>query len=279
VTRAAAHDGPEPGAPNTGRDRLVVATATVVGLASLAFALAVNASITVPTGARVPPRPWSVSAPRVVADLPVAICPTAYGAPGVRAKREPHTAAAIVTEPLARSTTVFIDGAGTLAVVAPTAWRCTALDAVDASSTLVVAPPGDPRPTFGTVNAVHRGIVASQTGGCIGCGLETACPLFAIAGHLYLVGYGLACPSASKAGERRQVLSPTIVRFIDPPGVAGVGAPSGGSLFAYGAMAWQPPSRAKDLPPTTWLETCTLPSSFHDLCVVSSEAFVERYRG
>jgi hypothetical protein len=253
--------------------------ALVVGLGSLAFALAFNASITVPGAVRVPPRPWSVSSPRVVADLPVAICPTAYGEPGVLPRREPRTAAAVVTAPLARSTTVYVDGSGTLAVVAPTSWRCTALDAVDASSTLVVAPPGDPRPTFGTVSAVHRGIVASQTGGCIGCGLETACPLFAIAAHLYRVGYGLTCPAVHKAAETRQARSATIVRFIDPPGTAGVGAPSGGSLFAYGAMAWQPPSKAKNLPPTTWLETCTLPVADHDLCVTSVDAFLTRYPG
>ena len=131
---------------------------------------------------------------------------------------------------------------GTLDVVAPTTWGCTALDGVAGSSTLVVYPPGDPRPTWGHVTAVRRGIVASQTGGCGGCSLEMACPLFTSAAHQYLAIVPDAVP---QRGEHRRAADlphrrPRVA--VRRPARRARRRPALGrrSYAAYGAMLWHP---------------------------------------
>lgn len=251
------------------------AICTLLGLC-VASGAVVAALLVTPGSPAVPAQPWSVAAPLLVADLPVVRCPTSYGLPPSRHVDLPHHVRAQVTAALAPTLSVFTDGLGTLDVVAPTTWGCTALDGVAGSSTLVVFPPGDPRPTWGHVTAVRRGIVASQTGGCGGCSLETACPLFTSAAHQYLAIYRTPCRSGAGTAEQRTYLTGTTVLFVDPPGVPGTGQPSGASYAAYGAMLWHPAGARH---PAAWLDTCTLPAADHDLCVVSVRAFLSRHPG
>jgi hypothetical protein len=240
-------------------------------VASGAVVVALLASPSSPT---VPAQPWSVDAPLVVADLHVVRCPTSYGTPR-RDVDLPRFVRVDLTSALAGTESVFTDGLGTLEVVAPTTWGCTALDGVAGSSSLVVYPPGDPRPSWGHVTAVRRGIEATQTGSCDGCSIETACPVFPAAAHQYAVIYRTACRHADSPAELRTDVSRSTVLFVDPPGVLGTGQPSGGSLAAYGAMLWHLPGARQ---PTAWLETCTLPSEDQPLCVLSVRAFLARHR-
>jgi hypothetical protein len=251
------------------------AICTLVGLC-VASGAVVAALLVAPASEAVPEAPWSVASPLVVADLPVARCPTSYGIPLSRHVQLPTHVRAQVTSALASSLSVFTDGLGTLDVVAPTTWGCTALDGVAGLSKLVVFPPGDPRPTWGDVTAVRRGIVASQTGGCGGCSLETACPLFASAARQYLSIYRTPCRGGAANAELRAHLTGRTVLFVDPPGVSGTGVPSGSGDAAFGAMLWHPPGARQ---PAAWLDTCTLPAPDHDLCVLSVRAFLSRHPG
>ena len=66
--------------------------------------------------------------------------------------------------------------------------------------------------------------------------------------------------------------------FEDPPGVAGNGAPSGGPYAANGVMAFYPGANVGSVVPTgSWLDTCTLPASTHDLCTAALDLFVTDY--
>lgn len=239
----------------------------VVSVAVVAGLLADDASPAVPS------RPWSVTGPLVVADLPVVRCPTSYGVPPSRHVDLPRHVRVQVIASLAASLSVFTDGLGTLDVVAPANWGCTALDGDLGSSKLVVYPAGDTRPTWG---AVRRGIEASQTGGCGVCSLETACPLFSSAAHAYAVLFHSACRSAARAAELRTRLTGSSILFVDPPGVVATGLPSGGSLVAYGAMLWHLHGARQR---SAWIDTCTLPTEDHDLCVLSIRAFLSRHPG
>jgi len=248
----------------------------IVALVVLAAASAVSVAALwgSPAQPALPAAPWAVGGPLVAANLSVTRCPTSFGARGARANHLPARIRVAVSQSLRSDVAMFTDGEGTLDVLAPAAWQCTALDAVDGSSTLVVYPPGAPRPIWGHVTRVREGIVASQTGSCVGCSLETACPLFPAARRSYTAAYGISCPKAPAGLELRTDVSASRVLFIDPPGVLGAGLPSGGGLAAYGAMLWRiPGSRAA----TAWRDTCTLPSVDHDLCVLSVRGFLARH--
>ena len=252
--------------------RSAITTLAIVALAGV-VAVVVLLVARGPSERALPPDPWAVAGPLEVAEVAVTPCPTSFGAPGTRDVALPPTLRVEVSASLRAKVTVFTDGLGLLDVLAPSSWGCTALDAVDGSSTLVVFPPGAPLPRWGSVNSVRDGIVASQTGACVGCSLQTACPLFSGARASYVATYGLRCHLAPAHQEVVARISPSHVLFIDPPGVLGAGRPSGGGLAAYGAMLWHLPHTRL---PTAWLDTCTLPTSYHDLCVLSVRAFVAR---
>ncbi|HEY8081912.1 MAG TPA: hypothetical protein VIE15_07445 [Acidimicrobiales bacterium] len=249
--------------------RIVLVALSVVSLGVVAALLAS------PSRSAAPPRSvsWSLTEPLVVANLPVDLCATSYGAPESRSDALPSHQLALVASRLWRSLVMYADGLGTLYVLGPKGWSCTALDAVDGASTLVVFPPGEPRPSTGDLTAVRTGIVATQTGGCAGCSLETACPLFRAASLRYAAAYGVHCRQIG-AAERRQTPSPSRVLFVDPPGVLGAGRPSGGADAAYGAMLWHLPGDPRS---TAWLDTCTLPDAQRTVCVLSVHAFLARH--
>jgi hypothetical protein len=250
------------------------ATWIVVGLAVASAASVAALAVGPPSGAARRPGSWAVHGPLMTANLRVTLCPTHLGAPVSDRNRLPDYRLAVVSRRLEPSLATFTDALGSLDVVAPSTWQCTALDGVAGLSTLIVYPPGEARPPWGDVAVVHQGIVASQTGGCAGCSLETACSLFATARHRYLATYGVACQHEAARRELVARVSPSLTRFIDPPGVAGTGRPSGGSDAAYGAMLWHPRRGVADM--RAWLITCTLPADDHDLCVFSVGAFVSR---
>jgi hypothetical protein len=252
-------------------------TATVILAALAVVAIGAVAALSVSNphpASSVREGPWGLPGSLLVANLRVAQCQTSFGAPDGSSDELPTHQLAVVPTRLWRGLAMYTDGLGTLDVVGPSSWQCTALDAVDGSSILVIHPPGAPTPGWGDVTAVRLGIVASQTGGCSGCSLETACPLFRAASLRYAATYRLPCRHAARGEELLMTAAPSKVLFIDPPGVLGAGRPSGGANAAYGAMLWHVPG---DPRATAWLDTCTLPSSDRELCVASVDAFLARH--
>jgi hypothetical protein len=250
--------------------RVILALLAVVGVGAVALlSVPATQATNVPVAS-----PWRVTGQLAVAAVPVKRCPTSLGAPNPRTITLPATQLVQVIRGTASTLAAFTDGAGTLDVVAPTTWQCTALDAVDGSSSLIVYPPGAPKPEWGRVASVRRGIVASQTGACVGCSLQIACRLFPGARHAYVRVYGVACRSADGRDEVRTRVTPSRVLFMDPPGVRGAGRPSGGGYAALGTMLWHLPGTTSL---TAWQETCTLPDELHDVCVISVRAFLARH--
>jgi hypothetical protein len=240
--------------------------ATVAVVATVAVAVAV---LVVPSDAHAAHQvPWGLGGAVAVTAVPVTRCPRSEGAPAPHV-RLPATVHTDVTSSLAAAVSVYADPDGSLAVLAPKGWSCTSLQATGGASTLEVYPRSTAAPPWGAVSTVARGIVASQSGGCLGCSLELACPLFHSAWLRYVATYRIACRRASTAQSVRPTGWPSAVLFDDPPGVSGAGRPSGGGLAAYGAMVFHEHGHVS----RTWLETCTLPMDDHDLCVVSVRAF------
>jgi hypothetical protein len=249
------------------------AVLTLIGLCVASVAVVAALLVPAPSPA-VPAKPWAVAAPIVVANLRVVRCPTSYGTPRARDVDLPGFVRTELSSALAPTVSVFTDGLGTLEVVAPSTWGCTALDGVAGSSVLVVYPRGAPRLSGGNATAVRSGILATQTGACDGCSIETACSLFSAAARQYAATYRTSCRHAEPGEELRTDVSASTVLFVDPPGVSGSGQPSGGANAAYGAMLWHLPGTRH---PTAWRITCTLPSTDQALCVLSVRAFLARH--
>jgi hypothetical protein len=87
------------------------------------------------------------------------------------------------------------------------------------------------------------------------------------------VGTPSACPGPY-AGESIGPIGNGIVGFLDPPGVKGSGAGSGGAYPANGVVTYHPES---DESQPSYIETCTLPGSQHFLCTAALDNFVLAY--
>lgn len=184
----------------------------------------------------------------------------------------PRSIALTVPADLASSLAVYVDTRGIMQLVGPRGWKCAAGYGVDGGGGITVYPLGDPTPsTAPFVGSPAEAIVGSETSACVGCTEAQACPLFTSAAIAYQANYG-PCPHTRPPKEESQFVSLTAVRFTDPPGVAGDGAPSGGPYQADGAMTYNPQSENG-----SYIDTCTLPANDQPICDVALDAFVANY--
>jgi hypothetical protein len=72
--------------------------------------------------------------------------------------------------------------------------------------------------------------------------------------------------------ESTEQISAGVIGFLDPPGVAGDGNPSGGPYPANGVMTYYSGDENG-----SWVETCTLPYSEQPLCTAVLNNFVGAY--
>jgi hypothetical protein len=112
-----------------------------------------------------------------------------------------------------------------------------------------------------------------ESGGSPVQGAVLVCPLFSSAQAATQQDLGKACTPASVTKEHVVRISAVAMVFQDPPGVAGVGFPSGGQNPANGVALYQP----KPTEPTAYLATCTLPASQQDLCTAVLNHFVATF--
>ena len=197
--------------------------------------------------------------------IPVVTCPTSFGLPDETLPPIPPTMTATVTPEVAALVTYY--GDGTLTVLGPRDWHCAATVGVDASARMTIMPAGQSAPT-GSTPPDEQAVTASTAGACIGCVASMACGLFPEARNLS-VQPGLACPSTPPTGEQITRPIPRSAVFLDPPGVAGTGDPSGGRYRALGFLVFDPAKPAGgngQTAPSALKVTCTLPDAMAQIC-------------
>ena len=174
---------------------------------------------------------------------------------------------------------MYTDEAGRLMLVGPTVgWTCTGSFGADGSGLLALAPVGTAVPAAGTTwhlstSSTSQAIVATETGGSTVQGAALACPLFSAARAATRQDLGQGCAVSSPAHEHVVRTSSVQVGFEDPPGVAGLGYPSGGQNPANGIVLYQP----KPTEATAYQATCTLPVAQQDLCTAVLNHFAATF--
>lgn len=170
---------------------------------------------------------------------------------------------------VASSLANYTDGLHNMSVVGPRSWHCSAIDAADGSVSLFVAPPGTSSVT--AANAYTKDLregIGANSGGSAQIPYEFTCaamPDLGVSGNIE------PCPKVP-AGERFTRIDHTTADFIDPPGVAGIGTPSGGRYTARGQIRYSPrpiPTMGDDAAEVT----CTLPASDASLCQTIVDGF------
>lgn len=214
----------------------------------------------------------------VTAVLPLVACPTTFGVSPSSTTPVPSTISESVPSSLVDKLAVFTTQSDTLKILGPTGWSCSAEVGADGSTGVDAYPPGSSAPSTGPFQSSSaEAVVGSDTGGCEGCSVSEAAPLFPVAAAKCSSQFGSSATSVCRkapTSEQHDQISGTVVGFLDPPGIAGDGVPSGGPYPANGVMIFTTGASGG-----TWLETCTLPDADHALCTASLNTFVGLYGG
>lgn len=208
--------------------------------------------------------------PRRVA---VVACRAALGVEGVSRPRIPADLTAALTARAASQLRFFSDGFVT--VLAPRSWTCAGLEAADGGESLSVFPAhhADPlRADRVPSNAAGVTVFVDYTGH--GPGAQLVCTLFPGTGAAVLAAKTGGCAPAA-AGEVVRRTGGDVARFEDPPGVRGVGVPSGGANRAFGAVVY-PQLRPEPESVGVGKVTCTAPPATTGLCSAIVDDFVAR---
>ena len=132
--------------------------------------------------------------------------------------------------------------------LAPTGWACSATIAGDGSSDVAAFPEGQPDPTtYGSTPSTGEQVVGSQASACASCNYVQTTPVLARGQRLSAPstsGRPSACPGPFP-GESVDTIGDGIVGFLDPPGVKGSGAGSGGAYPANGVVTYHPECRSR----------------------------------
>jgi hypothetical protein len=213
--------------------------------------------------------------------LPLVECATSYANPQEASLTMPASIEEDVPASLTGALAVYTDGLGTIKVLGPLDWTCTASIQGDGSSEVDVYPAserGVADDEFATPlgnlpkGSPDREIYARQTSACVSCAETEACPVFKTAARDLAANMSWSCPAEAPKAESVKSLSPTAVEIIDPPGVVGNAYPSGGANRAYAVMTYQ----HQDVD-GSWEVSCLLPASHADLCLASLNNFFAFY--
>jgi hypothetical protein len=222
----------------------------------------------------------SGSGPMVTASLPVVVCETTTGAPTTTTSLPGSVPVSVPASGAQQGNlAVYTDETGRLMLVGPTVgWTCNGSFGADGSGMLALAPVGTAVPATGNswhlpMASTTQAIVALESGGSTVQGAALVCPLFGAAQSATQQDLGKGCSVSSPSQERVVRTSSVEVGFEDPPGVAGVGYPSGGQNPANGIMLYQP----KPTEATAYQATCTLPVAQRDLCTAVLNQFVATF--
>ena len=194
------------------------------------------------------------------ATVPVARCPTTYGAAPGSAPRVPAAERVPGSAAVLRGLRLYATRG--LSVLAPAGWRCHALQAADGGIAMTIRA----REPAGGVIAATREVA------CVGCIGDLACGYFPAAARLAVAG----CPSTPPPGERTATLSRRAVAFSDPPGVRGgsgaLGVTPPAGLPTRGIVVFRPGA-----PPSAAAVACALPAARSRVCMTALGAYLARY--
>jgi hypothetical protein len=212
----------------------------------------------------------SAPSPRPVA---VVACPAAFGAEGETRPPIPGRLSASVTAREAARLRFFSDGFVT--VLAPRSWTCAGSAAADGSESLSVFPARQPNPLQADhVPSAAEAVTAFVDYTGHGPGAQLVCTLFPGTRAAGLAAKTGGCaPSSPRETVRRT--GAAVARFDDPPGVRGVGVPSGGANRAVGAVVYPQPRPEPDSV-TVSKVTCTVRPATTDRCRAIVDDFVSR---
>jgi len=205
-----------------------------------------------------------------VAVLPVAACPTTYGANNLNA---------FVPTELPTAETVHgleFYSNGLLTVLGPAGWACSALVAADGAQRLDVYPSGQSDLSVTNVPPGSEVVQLDSDYTGHGPGAQLICPLFPNSPAVTFYAGALPCPTLPST-ESTQRLTDDVVAFRDPSGVRGTGAGSGGPLSSVGDAVYP---QVKPAEPsdgvTVSVLSCTLASDLDSLCGSIQADFLTR---
>jgi hypothetical protein len=149
-------------------------------------------------------------------------------------------------------------------LIGPAGMNCSGGIGADGSGLLTIWPRGTRKPSSGSRS---DGLSLERETACTSCMADLACPFFPV---FAVKTSGFPCWTHTTRGELVVRANAHVALFEDPPGVAGVGFPSGGPHSANGVVqlsSHNGVSRA----------TCTLPRSQRWVCAVSLNDAIARY--
>ena len=170
-------------------------------------------------------------------------------------------------------------------ILAPRGWSCSFAIGADGSIAISVFPPGESPPPGGPPEGAES-VLAYNASACVGCIDQVACPLVPhVARELVPSSPGVAadCGPAQPREQQETWLAGSpgysasgsdVVSVVDPPGVKGYVAGSGGQSPADGILLywWGPASN-----PGASSADCTLPSSSAPLCQAILSTFRQQH--
>jgi len=221
-----------------------------------------------------PSAPPPSAQPPQTANLPVVGCPTGFGVQPATTPSLPKTMAVSASPGQASELAVYTDSQGSMKLVAPVGWQCSAQYGADGTGGVIVHPSGESVSDLGAPPAGSpvEAVIGAETSACGACAYTQACPLFAAAASTYQSQLHSPCPVTKPAAETVYQIAPGIVAFEDPPGTRGDGASSGGANPANSVMTYYPNAANG-----SWRETCTLPADEHAICTTSLNNFIASY--
>jgi hypothetical protein len=213
------------------------------------------------------------------AALPVVPCSTifALAAPPPTVPL-PSSISVNIPGDLAAQLAVYSDSSGIMMMMAPKGWSCTGTYGADGSGGLIIHPDSEIVPSTSWGEGWHlsdtsqdEAITGTQPGGSATQALGYACSIFHKAAVGFEKAFGHPCPAHLASEQVRQVTSHAF-GFEDPPGVQGLGIPSGGEDPAIGVNIY-----TTSTTPGAYIATCTMPKSERLICSAVSKYFAERY--
>lgn len=220
----------------------------------------------------------STTLPSMPVALIVLPCPTTFALASPPPKvTPPATETVAVPADQANYLVVFSDDSGVIQMVGPRGWICKAAYGADGSGGMVLQPPGGALATPGSgghvaAGSAVEGIEGYESGGSPVQGAALACPVVPAAAAATQRYLGKGC-AAHPAAETVLPATANNVAFVDPPGTAGTGSPSGGLDPASGVVLYLPGATKS----SAYLATCTLPAVSTAVCSTVLHYFVSLY--